>query len=745
MGFGDFLGAVFNPMAWVSAKLFDAAVSFLIPTVQPDSTDMKPATLDGFSPTRCQEGTVIPVVFGRVRLTGNLLWYGNLKTEAVVQVTRIPRPFHSDRKVKTITGYKYYLDMWQGVSMGPVSLVKMYSNDKEENPSHVWNTGDGNSAPPVPVDDVGRASGVAHIWFPRLFLGENNMTPPTFHFIVERAMASPLNHAVMENGVNPAAIIHALLVHGGATPDMIIMDSFQKAADVWYSKGYGLNLAFSEIREIRECVNTVLQFVDGCLVDHGDLFELVAYTPDDEAVATLVRDDFIEFTFSRKSWEDTYNDLRGNYIDQDQDYTQRTVTVIHTANMAIQGRTNQKTIDLSAFRDRATASKRIWELMKRLSYPEATVQFKTHIRYSNLQVGRIIVISHDEYGLVEAYFRITERTLGDVEVNEVSFTAVEAVERLFDSRYLVSGVAGYASESSAASPPLAQALFELPFNMTGYVPGWLMLVARKGSETYFRIMTSTNGTDYALAGECSTFAQRGVLLAAVSADTLSIDDATGILYVPEREDPAFPSLSRADLFAVSRVAVIGSEIIGFQTVTPEGENGIRLKGCIRGMYNTPVEAHGAGSVIWLANISDNVIGDITPGTFVKFVPCTRNSAANLSSITAIQAQSSPVLWPPARISAVRSGSSITLTWWPKADEPQGAGAENPDVQTDQNPFSFSGDFLVTHPGGTVAVSGCSLTLSYAGALTVTVKARYNGRLSAGKTLSIGTADGETII
>jgi hypothetical protein len=714
-------------------------------TAQPDSTSMKPNNLDGFSPTRCQEGTVIPVTFGRIRLTGNLLWYGNLKTEPIIQVTSVPRPFRSDKKVKTITGYKYYLDMWQGVCQGNVDLVQIYNNDKLFMIGHhTFNGGNLGFAPPVPVEGVGRCDGVAHVWFPAHYLGENNMTPPTFHFVVDRVLDSPLTHAVMANGVNPAAIIYELLIHGGAAVSMIDMDSFQKAADYWYTKGYGLNINFSEIKEIRECITTVFQYVDGVLVDHGNRFELVAYTPEDEAVDHLTKDDFIDFTFSRKSWEDTYNDLRGNYIDEDQAFTQRTVAVVNPANIAVQGRTNQKTVDLSAYRDRETASKRLWELMKRLSYPEASVSFRTHVRHGALQVGNIIVIDHDEYGLVETYWRITEKDLGEVDVNEVTFRAVEAVERLFDSRFAVSGVSEYSAETAVPSPPLAQALFELPWNMTGHVPAWLMLVARAGNETSFRIMTSSTGTDYSLLGECGTFAQHGVLLEAYGSNTLSLDDDTGILYAPEREDPVFPSLSRSDLFAVTRVAIIGSEILGFQTVTPEGGTGIRLKGCIRGLYNTPISDHPAGSGIWIANIGDNVSQGIGPGTFVKFIPCTQTEAADLAEAVAVQAVSSPVLWAPARIRAVRSGSQVNVTWWPKDDEPQGAGAVSPDSQADQDPFLYSGDFQVTHPGGTVTVTGCTLTVSFTGSGTIEVRARYNGRMSAAKSLTVGAADGETI-
>jgi riboflavin synthase alpha subunit len=69
---------------------------------------------------------------------------------------------------------------------------------------------------------------------------------------------------------------------------------------------------------------------------------------------------------------------------------------------------------------------------------------------------------------------------------------------------------------------------------------------------------------------------------------------------------------------------------------------------------------------------------------------------------------------------------------------------SPDSQADQDPFLYSGDFQVTHPGGTVTVDGCSLTVSFTGSGTIEVRARYNGRTSAAKSLTVGAADGEFI-
>ena len=81
-----------------------AATAYYAYSVQPNlkGQDMKPATLDAFSVTYCEEGTVVPLIYGTVRVPGNMLWYGNLNT--VVE--------HANGPGQPIAGYHYYLDLW---------------------------------------------------------------------------------------------------------------------------------------------------------------------------------------------------------------------------------------------------------------------------------------------------------------------------------------------------------------------------------------------------------------------------------------------------------------------------------------------------------------------------------------------------------------------------------------------------------------------------------------------------------
>ncbi len=50
----------------------------------PKPPQPKPASLSDFDVPTAEEGRPIPVVFGTVTITGpNVIWYGNLRTEAI--------------------------------------------------------------------------------------------------------------------------------------------------------------------------------------------------------------------------------------------------------------------------------------------------------------------------------------------------------------------------------------------------------------------------------------------------------------------------------------------------------------------------------------------------------------------------------------------------------------------------------------------------------------------------------------
>ena len=117
----------------IAAVTIGATVATTLFAKGPRSTkgaDMAPANLDAFRLTTAEEGTVIPRVFGTVRLPGNLLYYGNLSSEPEYEETTVGGKGGKKKKQKVLQGYHYRMDVWQGIGMGPLELVGVYQDDR---------------------------------------------------------------------------------------------------------------------------------------------------------------------------------------------------------------------------------------------------------------------------------------------------------------------------------------------------------------------------------------------------------------------------------------------------------------------------------------------------------------------------------------------------------------------------------------------------------------------------------------
>lgn len=714
--------------------------------------NMAPASLDSFSITAAQEGAVVRVIFGTVRIPGNILWYGNLKTEAIWSGGGAD----AGETDPVIIGYDYYLDVWQGLCQGKAEILKTYLNDDEESvqcADVVFNDGTGLEYPTEPGQWANRVPGVSHIFHRSFYLGENQTFVPTVHFVMRRILTSPVNDAVLPNGANPAAILYEVLRMGGAGPADFVLSSFHSAAAFWKAKGYGLNLDMARQQKVRNWVAWVFSYVDGALtINDDDQFVCKAFDPEELPVATLDTDDFLDFGISRRGWDDTFNFFRGNYIDPDAGYAKRTISAYNPANIRLTASRREKTVDLTAFGDVEAASRRLWEIMKRLSYPEAPIDFKTDLSWGWLQVGHVIEVNHEDYGIVSGEYRITEKDLSEVDSNEVRFVAEQMIETLFDDHFSVGGDSKWVTPSTDPGPLVHQRVFELPFNpFTDYGPAFLLLAARVHSyETGFIVLTSLTGTDYTTLGHIRTFSQRGALAEVYPSGTCAIDDDQGILYAPYREDPIFSTVSRTDLFGKARFALINDEIIRFESVTPEPGGAIRLKGCVRGCFNTPVSTHAINSEIWLCEILDNVLAGQEAGRFyVKFLPYFGKKVVDPADAAAMQVavQNKAALpWPPGRIEAVRTGSSVQVTWWPLTKDFDGAGSKEEQAYTDTWPFDFDRAFEYRIDSGTwTAITGTQALITQAGAFTFSIRNVVDGRESGVKTLSVGAPDGTYIV
>lgn len=856
-------------VAYVAISVIMAGVSYYMASSYTPG-EMQQDPLQALQTTTVREGTVVPIVYGTVRIAGNLLYYGGLKSQPHMEQTTGGGKGGGGGGSDTVQqGYDYYLNVWQGICMGKITLLSTVINDDPEKriraqatlfndgtngvyptwivggaleatvilsgPGPAYSLGytniikktlafsalitsldkeysvvlslkdDGtgkivSSAGTVmngfsinyttgiltcpssqtldmhridfyykdnthnPIDGesdpfyAGPLKGMAHIAYQQWHVGANVAHVPTIHFIVKRTLTSPVSYANMTNGTNPAAIIYDILTntsYGNAIPTTYInLDTFDHAADYWYSMGYGMNFSVNSQMETSQLIEKILGWVGGSLyLDDEGRYSLHAFNPADAPSGSLEQDDFVELKITRKGWETTKNDLRFTYTDGLAAYTQRTFGLYDRANVTMQGGVSQATVDLTCFIDVPTVSKRAWEILKTSSYPGLVLTFKLlEASMGSLHVGKVVTISHAQYGFANAKFRITKIELGDKDNLEVGFTAEQMIEALVDATFglPISPIPGW--EPPIVTPlPLAHArIFELPWNpATLASPHYAMLGARAGHETsLLHYQSIVNGTsDFHYQTTTRRFSQYGTLDVAYNNSTHSIDDEVGIIYTPYRNDLDPPDVLRNELFLGTRFVLIGNELMAFQEHTPYGEaNAFRLTGVLRGLFGTPIGSHALNAPVWIFG-TYSVLSQIslTQTFWAKMVPATDSEAANAGDITAIAVTPAQKATAPPGINliiATVNAGNFTATWLPCTRLYTGAGMAAEDAKTDSWPFDFDGDFEYKIGSGTpVNIAACTVTLAIAGNITFSVRQRVDAKYSAWLDVSIVNTNG----
>lgn len=265
MGAAAGIGAeVLGAGAFIALSAFTVGTmlgQYLFPTKM-NTHDMKPASLSDFTYTQANEGAPVPLIGGTVKIAGNIIWYGNLVTEEQTQKVSGGKGSHSSN---VVTGYKYYIDVWVSLSLGQVSILDTYNNEKKETiiaSSTNFNDGTGTYYPTLPGQYASRLNGIAHIFYDRLYIGESTSIP-TINYILKRSLPSSLTYNNDTNGSNPASFVYDILVSQiGIASVNIDITSFNAAATTYYNDGLGINVAFTSQKTGEDMIQYIMQFVN---------------------------------------------------------------------------------------------------------------------------------------------------------------------------------------------------------------------------------------------------------------------------------------------------------------------------------------------------------------------------------------------------------------------------------------------------------------------------------------------------
>ena len=123
------IGAIVTAVSFAAAAAMAAYAIYVGRYGNQEQLD--PQKLNDFKPTMAREGAAVPIIYGRVRLAGNIIWWGNLKTEEITQEVESGKG--APNVPEGSQGYRYYVDCWQAICIGKTTIVDYFINDKNEN------------------------------------------------------------------------------------------------------------------------------------------------------------------------------------------------------------------------------------------------------------------------------------------------------------------------------------------------------------------------------------------------------------------------------------------------------------------------------------------------------------------------------------------------------------------------------------------------------------------------------------
>lgn len=349
LGFGSMLVAIQGAML---GAMLGGSLGLILDPVTGQDTSTGTADVTEFNYTTNAEGIAIPDLLGTSVLSGNLLWHGGNRWEAIQETVTTGGKGGGGGSQTTVSGYRYYISAAIGLGIGPMdALYEIWQND-----ILVWEgkaePGEDGSVDLI-LDEIGSISfhfgtpdqtvdsflaenvpdptlqsawkNICYVVFKDVYIGQYNRLP-NFKFVLRKTPA--LNHEGIDTRIdtydyNPIAAAHYLLNQRAELPlqylDRAAFISRSKAID---TEKLGISGVIKTDAEAGKLVSQILSHVDGFLryvatSRGGAAFEpvLLRDTGDRESLPAITENDIIgKLDFQRPSWGATEcNELAVTY------------------------------------------------------------------------------------------------------------------------------------------------------------------------------------------------------------------------------------------------------------------------------------------------------------------------------------------------------------------------------------------------------------------------------------------------
>lgn len=563
------------------------------------------------------QGLTLPVIYGRTRVAGNLIWYGDFVT--IENKTTTQQGGKGGGGVKQVDiAYTYEAAVMLALCEGEIQGVGRIWRDKEKFDSlaqlrlTLMRGGDEQPlwthlAQAKHQNQALNYSGTAYLCSPNYELTKSaQIYQHNFEVIGKLGYSGNIPDA------DPREIIRDLLTnqrYGCGFPVDSIGDT-DRYSNYCRAVGIFLSPAYTEqgeaqrnISELLEQTNSAAVFSQGRLkiVPYGDgnySGNGAVYVADNKAIYDLTDDDFIvsgaedPVNVERKTNADAFNQIQVEYLDRNNDYNVAIAEVKDQANIEQYGLRPKDAVKMHGICDGKVAQKVAQQLLQRALYVRNEYEFKLGWKYCLLEPMDIVTLTDAGLGLDKTPVRITE-----IEEDEEGVLSVKAEDYPLGvhtvSEYPTQPSLGYSADYNV-SPGNAHApvIFEAPLQLTGGEPQIWMATAGGDMWGGAEVWVSTDGDSYTRVGAVNHKARFGSLTAALPngavfdrTNTLSVEISAGQITGGTEQD------SR-DLLTL---CYVDGEFLAYANAELKGVGRYTLGNLTRGAYGSAIDSHAAGS------------------------------------------------------------------------------------------------------------------------------------------------------
>nr|DAI54284.1 MAG TPA: tail protein [Caudoviricetes sp.] len=582
------------------------------------------------------QGLTLPVIYGRTRVAGNLIWYGDFVT--IENKTTTQQGGKGGGGVKQVDiAYTYEAAVMLALCEGEIQGVGRIWRDKEKFDSlaqlrlTLMRGGDEQPlwthlAQAKHQNQALNYSGTAYLCSPNYELTKSaQIYQHNFEVIGKLGYSGNIPDA------NPREIIRDLLInqrYGCGFPVDSIGDT-DRYSNYCRAVGIFLSPAYTEqgeaqrnISELLEQTNSAAVFSQGRLkiVPYGDgnySGNGAVYVADNKAIYDLTDDDFIvsgaedPVNVERKTNADAFNQIQVEYLDRDNDYNVAIAEVKDQANIEQYGLRPKEAVKMHGICNSKVAQKVAQQLLQRALYVRNEYEFKLGWKYCLLEPMDIVTLTDAGLGLNKTPVRITE-----IEEDEEGVLSIKAedypVGVYTTSEYPTQPSLGYSADYNV-SPGNAHApvIFEAPLQLTGGEPQIWMATAGGDMWGGAEVWVSTDGDSYTRVGAVNHKARFGSLTAALlngavfdRTNTLNVEISAGQMTGGTEQD------SR-DLLTL---CYVDGEFLAYANAELKGVGRYTLGNLTRGAYGSAIDSHAAGSQF--ARIDDSLFRYTVPRNWI---------------------------------------------------------------------------------------------------------------------------------